>query len=123
MPLFIFASGYFYKIIYEKDIIGLIKKRFISIKKYLNCNIFYFILCFILINLGIFSRDIEFNFKSLFIEPFLGGFQFYFNGPGWFVPFLFLLQVLFTISRKILMSNNKSFKDSSNRNLNKNLFS
>lgn len=115
MPLFIFVSGYFYKIIYEKDIIGLIKKRFISIKKYLNCNIFYFILCFILINLGIFSRRIEFNFKSLFIEPFLGGFQFYFNGPGWFVPFLFLLQVLFTISRKILMSNNKSFKDSSNR--------
>lgn len=115
IPLFIFTSGYFYKTIYEKDIIDLIKKRFVSIKKYLNCNIFYFILCFILINLGIFSRDIEFNFKSLFIEPFLGGFQFYFNGPGWFVPFLFLLQISFTISRKIVILSNKSLKDLSNR--------
>lgn len=102
MPLFVFASGYFYKRIYEASILDLAIKRFPSIVKYMKCNIFYFILCIIFINLGFLSRNIEFNFKSLFIEPFLGGFQFYFNGPAWFVPFLFLLQILFTGTRKII---------------------
>ena len=111
MPLFIFASGYFYKRIYESDILNLTKKRFKSIKKYINCNLFYFCLCFLLVSLGIFSRNIEFTFKSIFIEPFLGGFQFYFNGPGWFVPFLFILQITYTYLRKIIGLKFKSFNN------------
>lgn len=110
MPLFIFASGYFYKRIYESNLLDLSIKRFQSIIKYTKCNLFYFLLCFILINLGLLSRDIEFTFKSLFIEPFLGGFQFYFNGPGWFVPFLFLLQIFFTAIRKIIGLKYNSFR-------------
>lgn len=111
MPLFIFASGYFYKRIYESDILNLTKKRFKSIKKYMNCNLFYFCLCFVLVSFGIFSRNIEFNFKSIFIEPFLGGFQFYFNGPGWFVPFLFILQITYTYLRKVIGLKFKSFNN------------
>lgn len=108
MPLFIFASGYFYKRIYECNLLHLIKKRFSSLIKYTKCNLFYFILCFILINTGILSRKVNFNIHSLFIEPFLGGFQFYFNGPGWFVPFLFILQVSFSGLRKALRFKNES---------------
>lgn len=111
MPLFIFASGYFYKRIYESDILNLAKKRFESIKKYMNCNLFYLCLCFLLVSFGIFSRNIEFNFKSIFIEPFLGGFQFYFNGPGWFVPFLFILQITYTYLRKVIGLKFRSFNN------------
>lgn len=113
MPLFIFASGYFYKRSHESNLIGLGIKRFSSIIKYMKCNLFYFALSFILISLGFLSRDIDFTFKSLFIEPFLGGFQFYFNGPAWFVPFLFLLQITFVGIRKVIGLKFNSFKDNS----------
>lgn len=117
MPLFIFTSGYFYKRIYESDILKLSKKRFSSLKKYMNCNLFYFLLSLILVILGLLSTNIEFTFKSLFIEPFLGGFQFYFNGPGWFVPFLFLLQITYVCLRKILGLKFKSFNNKFNTTL------
>lgn len=111
IPLFVFASGYFYKRIYEKNTLSFVKKRFSSIKKYMSSNLFYMILSFILISTGLLSRDIEYTFKSFFIEPFLGGFQFYFNGPGWFIPFLFSTQILYTFLRKVLMYMIKSFKE------------
>lgn len=117
MPLFIFTSGYFYKRIYESDILKLAKKRFLSLKRYMNCNVFYFLLSFILVILGLMSRNIEFNFKSLFIEPFLGGFQFYFNGPAWFVPFLFLLQITYVCLRKMLGLIFKTFNNKFNTTL------
>lgn len=101
MPLFIFASGYFYKTLYEDNLIEFVNKKFQSIKKYMKCNIFYCVLCFIFISIGFLNRDIYFSIKSLFIEPFFGGFQFYFNGPGWFVPYLFTIQILYTAIRKI----------------------
>lgn len=113
MPLFIFASGYFYKRMSESDIRGLIVKRFPSLIKYMKCNIFYFLLCFILINIGLLHRNVEFSLRSLLVEPFLGGFQFYFNGPGWFVLFLFLLQILFTWLRKLCRLCFKSFRSDS----------
>ena len=117
MPLFIFASGYFYKRIYESNLLELGVKRFPSLIKYEKCNLFYFLLCFILIDLGFLSRDINFTFKSLLIEPFLGGFQFYFNGPAWFVPFLFLLQIIFTGIRKVIGLKFDSFRNGFDTNL------
>lgn len=119
MPLFIFTSGYFYKRIYESDLPKLAKKRFAAIKKYINCNLFYFVLCFALINLGLYEKHIKFTLKSLFVEPFLGGFQFYFNGPAWFVPFLFLLQISYIIIRKIVGSKFPSFSNKSDTTLKK----
>lgn len=111
MPLFVFTSGYFYKRIYESNIPKLVKKRFKTIKKYTNCNFFYFLLCFVLINLGLYKKHIRFTLKSLFVEPFLGGFQFYFNGPAWFVPFLFLLQISYVSIRKMVGLKFASFND------------
>lgn len=102
IPLFIFASGYFYKRIYESSMFELCIKRFNNLIKYTKSNLFYCILSFALIKFGFLVRNIDFSFKSLLIEPFLGGFQFYFNGPGWFVPFLFLLQLIYIGTRKIL---------------------
>ena len=71
IPLFIFASGYFYKPIYESNLLALGIKRFPSIIKYAKCNLFYFFLCFFLINFGFLPMDMDFTLKSLLIEPFL----------------------------------------------------
>ncbi|MGM9533670.1 MAG: acyltransferase family protein [Intestinibacter sp.] len=117
MPLFVFTSGYFYKRIYESDIPKLAQKRFTAIKKYINSNLFYFLLCFVLINLGLYEKHIKFTLKSLFVEPFLGGFQFYFNGPAWFVPFLFLLQISYVIIRKAVALKFPSFSNKSDTTL------
>ena len=116
IPLFVFASGYFYKRIYENDYIALFKKRFKTITKYYKSNAFYFLLCFILVNMGILHREIHFTLFSMFIEPFLGGFQFYFNGPGWFVPFLFTVRVTYPLLRKFISLFRKSFKPEEERN-------
>lgn len=110
IPLFIFASGYFYKRIYESNYKLLVKKRFKSILKYYKSNIFYFCFTLILIGLGLLELNISFNLHSLLIEPFLGGFQFYFNGPGWFVPFLFTVQIIYPLIRRIFSLFLDSFK-------------
>lgn len=102
MPLFIFASGYFYKKEYEGKVKGLAVKRLPMLVNYLKCNMFYCILTFILISVGLLNREVEFSLRSLFVEPFLGGFQFYFNGPGWFVLFLFIVQIIYVILRCII---------------------
>lgn len=110
IPLFVFASGYFYKRIYESDYLTLVKKRFKNITKYYKANLFYFFLTLVLVGLGLLEREIHFNLHSIFIEPFLGGFQFYFNGPGWFVPFLFTVRIVFPLTRKFFSLFVKSFK-------------
>ena len=98
MPLFIFTSGYFYKTYHEKNnLLIFINKKFKLLKDYYKFNLLYMFLCFILISLGLLNRSITFSFYNFFIEPFLGGFQWYFNGPGWFVLFLFCLQVFYYI--------------------------
>lgn len=108
MPLFIFASGYFYKEIYEKNIYEYFKKKSKSILNYFKCNFFYCILVFTLIKINFLNEHIDFSLKSFFIEPFLGGFQFHFNGPGWFVPFLFLTQIIY-VSIRIIFKKMFSF--------------
>ncbi|TQQ84420.1 hypothetical protein EXD82_06340 [Peptacetobacter hominis] len=100
IPLFVFASGYFYKRIYESDYKTLVKKRFANIRNYYRSNLFYLVLSFILVSTGLLTRNIEFSLFSFFVEPFLGGFQFYFNGPGWFVPFLFTVRIMYPLFRK-----------------------
>lgn len=100
MPLFIFASGYFYNTNSEKNILLLIKKKAKMIKDYYKVNLFYIIVCFCLVSLGLYKQKIDFSLYSFFVEPFLGGFQFYFNGPGWFVPFLFFTNIMYVMVRK-----------------------
>lgn len=109
MPLFVFASGYFYKRVYESDVWSLTKKRFTSIIKYMRCNLFYLVACFVLVSAGLYERHIEFGLRSLLVEPFLGGFQFYFNGAAWFVPFLFLVQVSYVLVRRAIGNKIEAF--------------
>lgn len=108
MPLFIFISGYFYKVKYILDIKSQIKKRFYSlVLPYYKWNLFYGILVSILIYFNIFQNGKILNLYNFFIEPLFQGYQYNLNGPSWFILSLFSIQIGYTLINKLLKS--KSF--------------
>ena len=112
MPMFIFLSGYFYKIKNELNFKYFTKKKFLNLViPYMKVNIFYGILIYFLLKYNIFTNTRNLSLWNLFIEPWISGYQFNLNGPGWFVLFLFLLQVSYLLFRlflgKILKNNKK----------------
>lgn len=103
MPLFIFISGYFYKTVSEYSIRNFTRKRFISLViPYFKWNLIYGVLVYLTnsINLTQFGRGEPLSIHSLLIEPWISGHQYYFNIAAWFVLTLFLVQILYIITRK-----------------------
>lgn len=106
MPLFVFISGYFYKIGSTDNIIKFIKSKTNRLLiPYFIWNFIYGVIYTLLFKLGIIDYSSHgaslINFESLFISPFIHGHQFVFNLATWFVLILFLIQVTYTIFRKI----------------------
>ncbi|MDO4304105.1 MAG: acyltransferase family protein [Bacillota bacterium] len=100
--LFLFVSGYFYKKDAEDRIVNyLLGKCVTLLLPYFLWNIFYGILTFLLHRVG-FSIGGELSFRTLFLSPFLDGHQFMYNFPAWFVPVLFMLEVINVLMRKVL---------------------
>lgn len=100
--IFVFVSGYFYKPENEAHIPAYIGKKALHLLvPYYIWNLVYGIASTIAAGKGfIFCNKITvFNF---FIEPFLGGHQYGFNFAAWFVPALFLIEVIYICGRKIL---------------------
>ena len=60
----------------------------------------YGIITFILYKNG-FTIGGSFSFHNLIVEPFIGGHQFVYNFPSWFVPALFIVQVVNMAIRKV----------------------
>ncbi len=103
MPAFIFVSGYFYKTKYEENISQYINKKVKSLViPYYKVNLFYGILTSILLYFGLFKKEQPLNLYNLIINPWISGYQFNLNGPGWFVLFLFLLQSIYLILRILI---------------------
>ncbi len=103
MPVFIFVSGYFYKVTYEENIRMYIDKKIKNLViPYYKVNLFYGILTSILIYFNLFKKAQPLNLYNLIIEPWISGYQFNLNGPGWFVLFLFLVQIFYLIIRVII---------------------
>lgn len=100
--LFVFISGYFYKTSDEENILEYIKHKAISLLlPYYIWNLFYGVLVTVLYHNGIdYAQGI--TFYSFFIEPFVNGHQYGLNSPAWFVPALFLLELINIIVRKML---------------------
>ena len=100
--IFLFVSGYFYKREAE-DRIGsyIIGKCLTLLVPYFLWNLFYGILAGILHGAG-FSMGESLSLRTLFLSPFLDGHQFMYNFPAWFVPVLFMLEVINVLMRKIL---------------------
>lgn len=93
MQMFVFISGYFYKGC--KDGIGNY-----SVHKFRRLMIPYFIWNFIYGITAQFLRNYGFQFgepvtfETLFVEPFRMGYQFVLNHVAWFVPTLFLVEIV-----------------------------
>ena len=100
--IFVFITGYFYKIEDEKHILAFIKRKAIRLLlPYGICNLFIGLLVMILHRFGfIYGGNV--TLYNLFVAPFADGHQFMLNAPGWFIPALFLLEVCNVIGRRIL---------------------
>lgn len=99
---FLFISGYFYKESLEENILFYIKRKFLRLMlPYFLWNLFYGLLASALHRAG-FSIGDNPSLKALFLDPFLGGHQFGYHFASWFVPALFLIEVLNICMRKTL---------------------
>ena len=100
--LFLFASGYFYKREAENRIISYLLGKCVALLiPYFVWNLIYGILTFVLHGAG-FTIGQELSLYTLFVAPFEGGHQFMYHFPSWFVPVLFLIEVLNVYIRKVL---------------------
>lgn len=92
--IFLFISGYFYKDEAERHIGRyLLRKCKTLLLPYFAWNLFYGILTTLLHAAG-FSIGEPLSLKTLFLSPFLDGHQFLYHFPAWFVPVLFMLEVI-----------------------------
>ena len=100
--IFVFVSGYFYKPESAQRIGSYIFGKCLSLLlPYFIWNLIYGIFTQFMRSLGFFIGN-EITFKTLFISPFLDGHQFLYNYPAWFVPALFLIEVVNVLMRKVL---------------------
>lgn len=100
MPLFVFISGYFYKTADEAGVGAFLKRKIRHLLvPYFLWNAGYGIFAALLRQVG-FTMGEPVSVKTLFLTPFLNGHQFIWNSPAWFVPALFLVQVVNLFIRK-----------------------
>ncbi|MCR5596246.1 MAG: hypothetical protein K6G12_10375 [Lachnospiraceae bacterium] len=100
--IFLFVSGYFYDPVHEEKIMSYIGHKALKLLlPYYVFNLIYGVISQILFMNG-FSYCGELNLRNLFLEPFLGGHQFGLNFPSWFVPALFIIEVLNILGRKVI---------------------
>lgn len=103
MALFIFISGYFYKISYEDNCILFIKNKIKSLViPYFLYNLFYAVLTNMIYRLSGLILGSEFTIKNFFIRPFVDGHQYDLFLPAWFVLQLFIIQVVFLFLYKFI---------------------
>lgn len=100
--IFLFVSGYFYKErSQERPGRYLLRKCATLLLPYFAWNLFYGLLTNFLHGHG-FSIGEELSLKTMFLSPFLDGHQFLYHFPAWFVPVLFMLEVINVMVRKVL---------------------
>lgn len=103
VPLFMFISGYFYREEEEEQPRLYLKKK---VKRllvpYLIWNVVYGVMAWALRNFRGFGMGEDISLKTLFLDPLLHGYQFIYNYAAWFVPVLFLIEVMNLCMRIVL---------------------
>ena len=103
VPLFMFISGYFYRLQEEDTPLVYLKKKVRRLLvPYFIWNLVYGLIAWALRTWGGFTLGEPVTFKSLFIEPILHGYQYLYNFAAWFVPVLFLIEVMNLCMRLLL---------------------
>ncbi len=100
--IFLFVAGYFYSPDVEEHCGKyILKKAKNLLLPYFAWNLVYGVISTILNNYG-FGIGQNLSVKTFLLDPFLGGHQFMFNFSAWFVPALFLVELINVVSRKVL---------------------
>lgn len=100
--VFIFVSGYFYSPEHEEHVLSYIARKALRLLvPYYVCNLIYGIVSTILSQRG-FTYCNPISLWRLCIEPFLGGHQFGLNFAAWFVPALFVVELINILGRRLL---------------------
>lgn len=100
--IFLFVAGYFYRTEEKEHIFRYLGRKCRTLLlPYLVWNVVYGILASVLRRVG-FGIGGELTLRNLLVEPFLGGHQFMYQFPAWFVPALFLLEVGNVVGRRFL---------------------
>lgn len=103
VPLFLFISGYFYREgEEERPLLYLKKKAKRLLLPYFIWNVVYGVIAWALRAFGGFSMGEAISLKTLFISPFLNGYQFIYNYAAWFVPVLFVIEIMNLCMRLVL---------------------
>lgn len=103
VPLFLFISGYFYRTEEEERPLLYVKKKAKRLLlPYFVWNLVYGLIAWALRAFCGFSMGEAVSFKTLFVSPFLNGYQFIYNYAAWFVPVLFLIEMMNLCMRLIL---------------------
>lgn len=103
VPLFLFISGYFYREEEEEHPLLYIKKKAKRLLlPYFIWNLIYGLIAWALRGFCGFSMGEAISLKTLFVSPFLNGYQFIYNYAAWFVPVLFLIEMMNLCMRLIL---------------------
>lgn len=94
VPVFMFISGYFYKESEQEHPFSYLKKKACRLLvPYLIWNLAYGLLARAL-RAGGFAMGEEISLRTLFVDPFLHGYQFLYNYAAWFVPVLLVIEVI-----------------------------
>ena len=102
VPLFMFISGYFYNDSEEKHPLLYIKKKVRRLLvPYFIWNLVYGVIAWIMRGFG-FAMGEGISFTTLFLSPFLHGYQFIYNYAAWFVPVLFVVEMMNLAARLLL---------------------
>lgn len=103
VPLFMFISGYFYKEEEQARPLSYIKKKARRLLlPYFIWNLIYGLIAWGLRVWEGFTFGEAVSFKSLFLDPFLHGYQYIYNFAAWFVPVLFLIEIMNLLMRMVL---------------------
>lgn len=102
VPLFMFISGYFYKDSEEDAPLTYLKKKVRRLLvPYFIWNVIYGLIAWAMRGAG-FTMGEGISLRTLFVQPFLHGYQFIYNYAAWFVPALFLIELMNILARMLL---------------------
>lgn len=99
VPLFLFISGYFYKETEEEHPLAYVKKKARRLLlPYFIWNLFYGVAAWLLRRYGFYMGE-GISLETLFLAPFMHGYQFIYNYAAWFVPVLFVIEMMNLLMR------------------------
>lgn len=103
VPLFMFISGYFYRQEEQERPLSYLKKKARRLLlPYFIWNLVYGVTAWLLRSFANFTFGEPVTIKTLFLDPFLHGYQYLYNFAAWFVPVLFLIEVMNLFLRIVL---------------------